>query len=48
MNSERANLWFYIHETINIVITVSIFVLLFLIASKVFHNISSLFNIITV
>jgi hypothetical protein len=39
---------YHFHNTMNFLITASIFVLIYLIASKVFSNIGSLLNIITI
>ena len=40
-------LFFYIHDIINALVTIAIFAMLFMIAAKVFKNIGSLLNIIT-
>lgn len=39
---------FYFHSTVNFLLTVGIFLLVYLIAAKVFANIGSLLNIITI
>ncbi len=44
----KNNLFYHFHNAVNLLVTISIFVLLYLIAARVFKNISSLLSIITV
>ena len=39
---------YYFHTTINLLVTLAIFFMIYLIASKVFSNIGSLLNITTI
>ena len=44
----KDNLIYHFHNTVNLLVTISIFILLYLIAARVFKNIASLLSIITV
>ena len=47
MSSVSIEWRYYFHSTINFLVTAAIFLMIYLIASKVFANIGSLLNIIT-
>jgi len=44
----KENLSYHFHNAVNLLVTISIFVLLYLIAAKVIKNLSSLLSIITI
>jgi len=48
MNDWTANLSYYFHATLNVMLNILIFLMLYLIAAKVLKNITTLLNIISI
>ncbi len=48
MDEWKEQFMYYFHNAVNILLIISIFVILYLIAAKVLRNITSLLNIVTI
>jgi hypothetical protein len=48
MGERKEQLIYYLHNAVNILLTIFIFAMLYLIAAKVLENMTSLLNIITI
>jgi len=48
MDERKEQFLYYFHNTVNILIVISIFSILYLIAAKVLQNITSLLNLVNI